>query len=215
MEDYIEQLKLTLNAVWALGGETDELFVDEPATLAEIVEAERKLRRELPKEFKQVLLTVSSQVRFSWFLPDRYPLPEGLKEIFSGRLEWGIDQIFQNEGVRIDWVYSNFPNEDDPYHRVWHDKLAFQRVGNGDFLSFDLSDGAYGRVVYLSHEYGQGHGYVLGTNFMDFLNRWVPLGCPGPEEWQWLPFTKDKESGIDPQCTNAAMWKQTLFGEDV
>jgi len=33
---------------------------------------------------------------------------------------------------------------------------------------------------------------------IDFLRRWTPLGCPGPEDWQWLPFTSKGTTMLDP-----------------
>lgn len=82
-----------------------------------------------------------------------------------------------------------FPNANDPYDVVWHNKAAFYDVGNGDYLAFDLAEAQHGSVVYLSHDDGQGHGYVLAADFADLLERWVPIACTGGEDWQWLPFT--------------------------
>ena len=63
-------------------------------------------------------------------------------------------------------------------------------------------------MVYLSHDDGEGHGFRLGDNFADFIDRWTLLGCPGAEDWQMLPFIHSSTSGIDPWCENARRWRQ-------
>jgi hypothetical protein len=103
-------------------------------------------------------------------------------------------QLSTTKLARRDWVEQCFPDPGAAYDAVWHDKLAVIAVGNGDYIGIDLADARHGEVVYLSHDYGEGHGYVLGADFTDFLRRWTPLGCPGPEDWQWLPFTSGKTS---------------------
>jgi hypothetical protein len=40
-----------------------------------------------------------------------------------------------------------FSNTEDPYDAVWHNKLAFYKIGNGDLIAFDLADDKYGQVV--------------------------------------------------------------------
>ena len=78
---------------------------------------------------------------------------------------------------QITECYSD-PSSD--YDAIWYSKLAVIPVNNGDYIAIDLGDDHYGEVVYLSHDDGGGHGYVLGADFADFLRRWTPLGCPVP-----------------------------------
>jgi hypothetical protein len=98
---------------------------------------------------------------------------------------------------------AGLPDPDDPYDRVWHGKYPLLRVPNGDLVAVD----ADGQVVYLSHDDGEGHGYVLGQDVFDFLERWTALGCPGPEDWQWLPFTSGSDQGLDPEGENGRSWR--------
>jgi len=51
---------------------------------------------------------------------------------------------------------------------------------------------------------------VLGADLIDFLRRWTPLGCPGPEDWQWLPFTSKGTTMLDPDGEAARAWRETL-----
>lgn len=156
------------------------------------------------------MLTVSRRVGFWWFAPDDVKFPAPFRNNFSGQLEWSIEHLPEYDEARAESVEQVFPQTDDPYDSVWHNKLAFAPVGNGDYLAIDLSPAHYERVVYLSHDDGEGHGYVLAADLPDLLRRWVPLACPGAEDWQWLPFTRNHESGIDPACENASTWQRLL-----
>jgi hypothetical protein len=60
------------------------------------------------------------------------------------------------------------------------------------------------------HDDGSGHGCVLGVDLIDFLRRWTPLGCPGPEDWQRLPFTSGGTSMLEPDGEIAGRWRKML-----
>lgn len=51
----------------------------------------------------------------------------------------------------------------DDYDKVWYRKLPFLEVGKGDFVAIDIGSDDAEPVVYLSHDDGEGHGYILGT----------------------------------------------------
>ncbi|MFH0981974.1 MAG: SMI1/KNR4 family protein [Planctomycetota bacterium] len=205
-----KELGLLLKHLARRGFEARELVFDRPARPAEAEEVEAILGFKLPPSFREVLLTVSRHVGFRWFAPDDVRFPAPFRSNFSGQLEWAIDLIPEYEQHRDEWVKKVFPKADDPYDAVWHNKLAFYPVCNGDYLAIDLSPANYERIVYLSHDGGEGHGYILAHDFADLLRRWVPLACAGGEDWQWLPFTKDRESRIDPNCENAKAWRRLL-----
>ena len=62
-------------------------------------------------------------------------------------------------------------------------------MGNGDFIAFDLLDEKEDkRVVYLSHDGGEGHGVILGRNFIDFMDRLITIGACGPEDFSAYAF---------------------------
>ncbi len=79
-------------------------------------------------------------------------------------------------------------------------------VGNGDLLAFNEKE----QVIYLSHDDGDGHGYVLANSFNELLDNWSKLGCPGAEDWQWIPFTNEMKTPIDPDCKNVIKWKSLI-----
>ncbi|MCH7725263.1 MAG: hypothetical protein IH991_02095 [Planctomycetes bacterium] len=75
-------------------------------------------------------------------------------------------------------------------------------------IAIDQSRDGSEQVVYLSHDDGEGHGYIMGNSVEDFVDRYSLIGCLGYEDWQWLPFVADAVSGIDPHCSNAVSWRQ-------
>lgn len=204
--DWVSRWEASLKACELKGGETRDLFISDPAPEADIRSVESIIGFNLPVDFRKVLLEFSSAVRFSWFLPDEAELPEEFREIFGGGCSWNLARLVEVEERRRSWVRECFPNANDPYDLVWHNKLAFLEVGNGDLLALDLNL-LNSSVVYLSHDDGEGHGYRLGDNFIDFIERWSLLGCPGAEDWQMLPFISSSTSGLQPHGENAIKWR--------
>jgi len=137
-------------------------------------------------------------------------LPEPFKSNFSGDLHWSLDYTRQFNRDKQGWIDTVFKSAANTYDSVWHNKLAFYEVGNGDYIAMSLARDGYGEIVYLSHDDGAGHGYVLADSFADLLERWVPLACPGGEDWQWLPFVTGQTDRIDPKCQNARDWRRLL-----
>jgi cell wall assembly regulator SMI1 len=205
-----EQLSLFLEKINKLGGDSRPLIFDAPANFDDVYEIEQTLKYNLPDDFKKTLLTLSSHCEFRWFLPDNFHLPHELRQIFSGELHWGIDFIIQCNQDKDNWVKQVFPDASNDYDKVWHNKFVFQEVGNGDYLSISLSQDSYGKIIYLSHDDGEGHGYVMANSFSELLNNWTQLGCIGGEDWQWLPFCESKVSGIIPYCENAKLWLERV-----
>jgi hypothetical protein len=195
-----------LRAIESLGGNADALVVEGPATETELNGIEKTLGRTLPFELRQFALRVSRRIAFRWYLPDNFELPSPLRGIFAGGLDYDVSKIPEHEKGRAGWQTACFSNADDPYDAVWHNKLGFHDVPNGDYLGLDSE----GRVIYLSHDDGKAHGYVMASSFPDLLGRWVPLGCPGPEDWQWLPFVTSAISGIIPESDNAKHWLRVI-----
>lgn len=206
----------SLKCVKKLGGEvSDGVHIDVPATEEEIQNVEKKIGIRLPKSFRKILLEFSKSVNFYWNLPDKLDLPNELNEIFAGELNWNLEDIYEIEETRKSWVEECFLDQNDNYDKVWHNKLGFMNVGNGDVIAFDMKDYPQkAPVIYLSHDDGDYHGYYLGDDFIDFISKWSSLGCPGPEGWQVSPFINDTEMGINLRCKNAIMWKMILGLDD-
>src|SRR5262249_1951218 len=146
-----QQWRSALTACERLGGSPFELSIGVPAREQEIVAVEKTLQVTLPGSFRQVLTQFSAEVELLWFLPENMVLEEPLQEIFSGECYWSLSRLAEIEERRKLWVQMRFPNPSDEYDKVWHNKLAFLDVANGDMLALDLALPS-SPVVYLSHE---------------------------------------------------------------
>lgn len=202
-ELFRERIDRIANQIREIGGEVQDLKIEEPATVDQIESIEHKLGVSLPESFKHVLLHFSAAFSFRWFLPDDFELPDKYRGIFSGRVDWNLNNIVEIDEERRGWIEHVFPDPEDKYDKVWHQKLAFLEVGNGDYFAFDLSEQREYPIVYLSHDDGEGHGYSLGNNFIKFLDNWSRIGFVGPEDWQWMPFVLSRESGIVSESESA------------
>ena len=213
-ELFKKRLDLFLEKIEDLGGEVEPLTIEKPATEDEIKAVEAKLGYTLPPHFREVLLENTAHLEFGWDIDDiideeDISLPDKLAEIFCGKLLFGLDLLLDYEEDRQDWEGEVYPNSDKEYDRVWHNKMSFFRVGNGDYITIELEPENYGKVVYLSHDGSENHGLYIADNFKEFLMNYAAVGCTGGEDWQWEPFyTKGK--GIDPTSENAQVWYKVL-----
>lgn len=207
-------LNLFLEKIETLGGNIDPLTIGEPATEEEIKAVEEQLGYILPSYFREVLLENTAHLDFYWDINDitdegDISLPDKLVEIFRGQLLFGLDLLLDYEDDRKGWVKEVYPDYNNEYDRVWHNKMSFHQVGNGDYIAIELELENYGKVVYLSHDGSENHGLYIGSNFKEFLMNYAAIGCIGGEDWQWEPFyTKGK--GIDPTSENAQAWYKVL-----
>ena len=213
-ELFKKRLNLFLEKIEDLGGEVEPLTIEKSATEEEIKAVEAKLGYTLPPHFREVLLENTAHLEFGWDIDDiideeDISLPDKLAEIFRGKLLFGLDLLLDYEEDRQDWEGDAYPNSDKEYDRVWHNKMSFFQVGNGDYIAIELEPENYGKVVYLSHDGNVNHGLYIADNFKEFLMNYAAVGCTGGEDWQWEPFyTKGK--GIDPTCENAKTWYKVL-----
>ena len=213
-ELFKKRLNLFLEKIEDLGGETDPLTIEKPATEEEIKSVEAKLGYTLPAHFREVLLENTAHLEFGWDIDDiideeDISLPDKLAEIFRGKLLFGLDLLLDYEEDRQDWEGDAYPNSDKEYDRVWHNKMSFFQVGNGDYIAIELEPENYGKVVYLSHDGSENHGLYIASNFKEFLMNYAAVGCTGGEDWQWEPFYTEGK-GIDPTSKNAKTWYKAL-----
>ena len=213
-ELFKKRLNLFLEKIEDLGGATEPLTIEKPATEEEIKAVEAKLGYTMPPHFREVLLENTAHLDFYWDINDitdegDISLPDKLVEIFRGQLLFGLDLLLDYEDDRKGWVKEVYPDYNNEYDRVWHNKMSFHQVGNGDYIAIELEPENYGKVVYLSHDGSENHGLYIASNFKEFLMNYAAIGCIGGEDWQWEPFyTKGK--GIDPTCENAQAWYKVL-----
>ena len=213
-ELFKKRLDLFLEKIEDLGGEVEPLTIEKPTTEEEIKAVEAQLGYTLPPHFREVLLENTTHLEFGWDIDDiideeDISLPDKLAEIFRGKLLFGLDLLLDYEEDRQEWEGDAYPNSDKEYDRVWHNKMSFFQVGNGDYIAIELEPENYGKVVYLSHDGSENHGLYIADNFKEFLMNYAAVGCTGGEDWQWEPFyTKGK--GIDPTSKNAKTWYKVL-----
>ena len=213
-ELFKKRLNLFLEKIEDLGGEVEPLTIEKPATEEEIKAVEAKLGYTLPPHFREVLLENTAHLEFGWDIDDiideeDISLPDKLAEIFRGKLLFGLDLLLDYEEDRQDWEGDAYPNSDKEYDRVWHNKMSFFQVGNGDYIAIELEPENYGKVVYLSHDGSENHGLYIADNFKEFLMNYAAVGCTGGEDWQWETFYS-KGKGIDPTSKNAKTWYKVL-----
>ena len=213
-ELFKKRLNLFLEKIEDLGGEVEPLTIEKPTTEEEIKAVEEQLGYTLPPHFREVLLENTAHLEFWWDIDDiideeDISLPDKLAEIFRGKLLFGLDLLLDYEEDRQDWEGDAYPNSDKEYDRVWHNKMSFFQVGNGDYIAIELEPENYGKVVYLSHDGSENHGLYIADNFKEFLMNYAAVGCTGGDDWQWeLFYTKGK--GIDPTSKNAKTWYKVL-----
>ena len=213
-ELFKKRLNLFLEKIEDLGGEVEPLTIEKPTTEEEIKAVEEQLGYTLPPHFREVLLENTAHLEFWWDIDDiideeDISLPDKLAEIFRGKLLFGLDLLLDYEEDRQDWEGDAYPNSDKEYDRVWHNKMSFFQVGNGDYIAIELEPENYGKVVYLSHDGSENHGLYIADNFKEFLMNYAAVGCTGGEDWQWEPFYS-KGKGIDPSSKNAQAWYKVL-----
>jgi hypothetical protein len=186
------------DTAWGAG----RVDVGPPGTTDDVAAIEATSGVTMPSGLRRLYLATRS-VEAVWHLADDVQPPEPFGDIFAGECLWSIDRVVESIVDYRGWVDEVFPNPADPYDVVWHAKYPWLHVPNGDIIAIDVD----GRVIYLSHDDGEGHGYVLGRDVFAFLDAWTRLGCPGPEDWQWLPFVSDSGDGLDPDAQPGVAWR--------
>ena len=213
-ELFKKRLNLFLEKIEDLGGATEPLAIEKPATEEEVKAIEEQLGYTLPPHFREVLLENTAHLEFYWdvndvTIEDESIIPDALAHIYCGELLFGLDLLLDYEEHRKEWAADVFPNYEDPEDRIWYNKLCFHINANGDYIAIELEPENYGKVVYLSHDGASNLGTYLADNFKEFLMNYAAVGCTGGEDWQWEPFyTAGK--GIDPTCENAQAWHKVL-----
>jgi hypothetical protein len=208
--------RLAYDACCALGlrakANSSPPTIEPPASEPEVAAVEGRLGVRLPAAFRDTLLHFSRRVSFSWYCdPDDCKIlgpPEAVRSVVAGRCHWDLGLLEKLDLVRRGWA-DTFSDPNRPFDQVWQRKVvAIQQDGYGNLLALDARPDGGDAVVYLSHDDDAAHGYHLGRDFLDFMDRWSQVGCAGPYAGGWLPFTRGPQSLIDPDCENARTWRK-------
>jgi cell wall assembly regulator SMI1 len=194
---------------WAEGaGKPPRFEIAPPATEREVAAVESTLGVPIPRSLRNVLLEYSGSVRIEWALPDGTTMPEPFREIWSGELRWDLNTLPKLQETHRGWVTQCFVDRNNQYDRVWHNKFPVLDIGTGDMLGIDLNSSSEQPVVYLSREDGSQHGFRLGRDFKDYVDRLSLLGCVGSEDWQLAPFLSGPDSLLEIESRNAKQWRE-------
>lgn len=178
------------------------------ATESSVISVEEEIEQAIPVSFRNVLIGYSSEVRVEWEVPDdeRKTLPEVLRQIWAGECRWSLESLPSLWTTYQEWLKA-FTDPADKYDGPWQSKFPILEVGNGDIIAIDISQQHKQPVVYLSHEGDDTiHGYWLGRDFEDYVDRLTKLGCVGAEDWQLAPFVSGPRSFLDTEGANAKLW---------
>jgi hypothetical protein len=206
---------------WAEGaGKPPRFEFAPPATEREVVAVEQTLGCAIPASFRKVLLEYSAHVCIEWALPDGVCPPDAFGGVWSGECRWDLRSLPELQKSHREWIDGCFTGKQPAdwekpqylieYDLVWHGKFAFLEVGNGDMIAIDVAHADEQPVVYLSHEDGSQHGYRLGRDFEDYVDRLSLLGCVGSENWQLAPFLSAPRSLLETNSENARLWRQWI-----
>ena len=207
----IDEILLKLKSAYEGIGAEVELVVEEAASVEEVEDVENSIGRKLPLQIREFFLQYSKKCELSAWLPEDFELPDELDEIFSASFLISLEEFQDAEKWRREWVEKCFSDEEDEYDAVWHHKLGFMNVPNGDIIAFDIKANEINPpVVYLSHDDGEGHGYILGKDFNTYFEELLLVGACGNEDWQMLPFYLDEKSGIVSDCDNAKEYRRII-----
>src|SRR5947207_1767702 len=121
-DTWVQRWNRALDACRVLGGDSRELIVGKPAETEAVAAVERELALEIPASFKRVLTGYAAQLDFTWSLPRNFVLPDALRDVRRSRCNWDLSRLVEVENTRRRWADAVFPNREDPYDRVWHDK---------------------------------------------------------------------------------------------
>jgi hypothetical protein len=179
--------------------------------ITDIILLEENLNIRYPNDFKHVLTNYASSVEFYWHMEEEEP-EEEFRGIFCGAGRgylWDFSTLKNDYKDYRGWVEQCFPNPEDEYDKIWHNKVPFIDVPNGDMIVFDTSVSVDNSpVLYLSHDGSEFHGHRLAKNFIDFITRWSNLGCVGTEDWQFEPFYDYALMEVMASSPKIDRWKQ-------
>jgi hypothetical protein len=200
--DWREQWEAWRGALSARGAVIQDLMIGPVAREEQLVATETRLGRALPSSLRNVLLEVSAQVRFKWYLGSGPSEPRPLRNLSrGGELEWNWDTLDRYR-TEDDDLQDDTAMYGEDGAILLTQTVVFQEVGNGDCLAVDFRTGA---VVYLNHEGGPDHGAMLAPTFADFVNAYSAIGCSGPD-WEVLEAVRS-EGGLDPTAPVAQQWR--------
>ena len=228
-DSWVEHWQWITKAIKARGGEAHSPKIGPPTSKKKIDQLQRSLGTPLPKDFVEVITGYSSKVTMDWDLCSDVGLMNGLASFRKHRLEkedrppkpyqetsscggaplWDVSVLLSLKRAHQK-LLSSFPTPLPDYQQAYVGKLPFIEAPNGDWIAFDISQGAANcPVCYLSHDGDVSiHNRRLGENFVEFMTSWTSVGCPGPEFWQIEPFYDKRGRRLKASGPAVDHWKR-------
>lgn len=171
----MKDIKSIINAIKNLIEENNwpEFELNKPAKPRDIEKAEKKMKLQFPKDYRQFLLAFNGMNTdaidsFPW-LPNCDPLSP-LKEVMTGWkqelecLEYDIDSDYE--------LIDNSKIKDIYYHNQ-RIPIAGGPFWDGDLVFIDLDPGPNGTSGQLIHRSKGGDFHWIDSSFNDSINRWL------------------------------------------
>lgn len=208
----VAQLDACAAALAAFGMDVKDNRVLPPATEDEVSEVETRLGLRLPATTRAAFLGITAGIEWSWWPPEDMELEEPYERVGFGSTWFRLGLLPRLHRHRQEAVEAIFPDPGDPRGDPWRRSLPFCAVGNGDYLAVDLDPAHAGEVLYLEpHGLADaGNGYRMAADLTDLLQRWTPLGQPGPDFSFWCLFTAGPDGPIDPTSETSLGWRSLI-----
>jgi hypothetical protein len=211
-DGWIKQTEWILGIAKRRGWNYTSLTIKAPVVEGAFEIVENELNIKYPADFKEVLTKYSSGILMDWQIRGEEPDGE-FRSIFCGAGRgylWDFDTLRADYENLQGWIKGCFSDPDDDYDKVWHGKVPFLDVPNGDMIAFGDKTEKGNQVVYLSHEGSDFHGQILGNSFIEFIDKWTQLGCVGTEDWQFEPFYNYSQKELLADSTTLQRWVEWL-----
>jgi cell wall assembly regulator SMI1 len=211
----VDELRRVHAAILALDGEVTSFKLLPPATAAEIDKVERDMGRHLPPALRRVFVTESAGFDVMWTIDSSDRLPEEMQGCFAGSFDLALADlplIIENwSGWRDSFAFPEQHGQPAAWNLTIYEALfPLIAAANGDQIVLARDDDEPGEVIYLNHEGDEFDKAILANSLDEFLNVWVPLGCPGPEYWELQTFFDFDAQRLSLDTETSRQWRNLL-----
>jgi len=178
------------------------LEIAPPAAEEEILIKEKELGIKLPKALREFFLNVSSRIcsNISFELEDEKELPYE----FYGLINY-TQSVVSLQELYITHDFDDI--EQGEYGKVFQNKLDILPIGDGDYVSIDLTSKSGESVVWVANE--ENEAWEIAPNFIDFFDNWLKVGLA--DLTNSLIVFCSVDHPLDGNSENAKLWRKIMF----